>query len=236
MKQLKIEVVELNDELVVRIRIEQILFEEFQKREASYVANLSGKQVNMLLTLEKAGCTFIERRWKRPLEGRNIMIRRQGNIYMVEFYMNKKELIKLKPDESIPVNLKTSAIQLKGTFRIKAKQLNQLIESAKTKKPKSSSAKINKIKQPKFKRNVKGLVEKFDLLEESRFSKEKSNEKILKEKNISLRSPMVNRRCGRCVSFNNNTCMSHQVDVSENHGCKRFHSYKLFRGGGFSPK
>jgi hypothetical protein len=54
---------------------------------------------------------------------------------------------------------------------------------------------------------------------------------------IYLTHPNSFKRCYNCANYNDKECTAiKRVEVSENHSCKRFYSYRTYLGGGFSPR
>lgn len=59
---------------------------------------------------------------------------------------------------------------------------------------------------------------------------------MLYNKGVYLVHPAAFRRCENCANFlRSEKCASLDIEVSENHTCRRFYSYKTILGGAFSP-
>jgi len=110
------------------------------------------------------------------------------------------------------------------------------IESKKKRKRKERKPPKKKVLAPERAENMKKLLEKFEQLDSANINKTAYLEKELDEKKIYLRHPQSRRRCENCISYSRKRCTTHQIEVSENHGCARFHTYQVYRGGSFSPR
>ncbi|MCM3584241.1 hypothetical protein M3182_00615 [Mesobacillus maritimus] len=107
---------------------------------------------------------------------------------------------------------------------------------------------INKIKQIQRRESEKlrkkeerkelldKLLKKFDEYEVKYRDSSIQQEQDLKSKGIYLARPNAFKRCENCANNSGSKCSVHKVEVSDNHRCSRFYSYKTFYGGGFSPK
>jgi hypothetical protein len=60
---------------------------------------------------------------------------------------------------------------------------------------------------------------------------------LLAKYGIYLTHPNSFKRCFNCANYNDKECTAFKrVEVSENHSCRRFYSYRTYLGGGFSPR
>ncbi|USK60398.1 hypothetical protein [Peribacillus asahii] len=132
-------------------------------------------------------------------------------IYDIEFKISKKQ----------QENLKVDYMEIKKNFDT----------DKKTRSEKKQQKKKNGV------RNTSELKKKAKEAERPQESKQQENNYDYKHKRIYLTHPNAYRRCGNCANFtSNNKCSSHKTEVSINHTCRRFFSYKTVLGGGFSPR
>ena len=105
---------------------------------------------------------------------------------------------------------------------------------------KRNGKKVKKVKEHKrkpMKESTKELIKKIEELERRHQTTQKETDKELKNKGIYLAHPNAYKKCENCANFvKSSQCSSHNVEVSENHSCKRFYSYKTVLGGAFSPR
>jgi hypothetical protein len=71
---------------------------------------------------------------------------------------------------------------------------------------------------------------------DSSINHRKNLEINLKSTGIYLVHPGAFKRCENCANNTGTNCSVHNVEVSVNHRCSRFYSYKTVYGGGFSSK
>lgn len=83
---------------------------------------------------------------------------------------------------------------------------------------------------------ILALVEKFNELER-RTKTYVQEDKNLSNKGIYLVDPRSFKRCENCANYTRTSiCSAHNLEVSENHSCSRFYSYRTVYGGSFSSK
>ncbi|MEC1524465.1 hypothetical protein P9D43_20900 [Neobacillus niacini] len=92
-------------------------------------------------------------------------------------------------------------------------------------------------KKQKVKQSTLDLIQKFEQMEFIHQSQTSVNQdSFLEEKGIYLTHPNAYKRCENCANYNGKKCSSYNLEVSDNHRCSRFYSYKTVYGGGFSPR
>lgn len=91
-------------------------------------------------------------------------------------------------------------------------------------------------KQQEKKKHIDELLKKFDEFEANYREASKNQERELKLKGIYLAHPDAYKRCENCANNTGSKCSVHNEEISDNHRCSRFYSYKTVFGGGFSPR
>lgn len=81
------------------------------------------------------------------------------------------------------------------------------------------------------------LYHKFEVALENKPIQVENTEHKYRSSGVYLVNPNSYRKCGNCANFTSSgKCSSQKVEVSENHSCRRFYTYKTYLGGAFSPR
>jgi hypothetical protein len=111
------------------------------------------------------------------------------------------------------------------------------IKAAQRKMKKKEKRKAQKVKdKEERKKSTSELVKKFEELQRKHVSGYEFETNNLSEKGIYLAHPNAYKRCENCVNYSGSKCTSFNLEVSDNHKCSRFYSFKTYYGGGFSPR
>ncbi|MCM3576239.1 hypothetical protein M3172_24000 [Mesobacillus subterraneus] len=143
--------------------------------------------------------------------------------FQIEWYLNEKDLD----------HLWAKQFKAENTSAEIAEHSSVTTPKKKKKKKKSTKDKANK----KLKSSTQELIETFKEYERLQANSQVQDAKILNKKGIYLKNPKSFRKCENCANYTStDKCSSHNIQVSENHSCSRFYSYKTWYGGSFSPK
>ena len=133
----------------------------------------------------------------------------------------------------------------RGSFTIEIKEIptdlfkknkrNQKV-AEKPQRQKSEKLKEELKKEQEKKEHINELVKKLDEYEAKYRDSSIKQEKDLTSKGVYLTHPDAYKRCENCANNTGSKCSVHNVEVSDNHRCSRFYSYKTVYGGGFSPR
>lgn len=172
--------------------------------------------------------------------GNGISIVRKNRLYNLRLKVPMSSLLehdfKIGNYEVLSVN---ENVELEGWIKLSNRYVIEIQKKI------NDKVKRKKYKERKKQRNleekkerINKMVESLNFIESLDKDKKKGLEfgNELTSKKIYLKNPISAKRCEKCVSFTGEMCSSHKVNVSENHGCSRFHSFKTLLGGGFSPR
>lgn len=235
---------------ILRIRIKDIHQSEFKRGHLNYAAKLSlGNKLNMDIIVKNAAYYFLDGQ-KKVYSEKGISIHQQGSYYQINLKLNFAYVMNQLMNDHAKINYSSKAIELSGSVKItqfeQARLMAKLNPSpiekeqqpklaGEEKQSKKMSTKVKRQnREEKRKKKIQKLVDKLERFESKQ--SETTNDKKLLKTDIYLKSPYAKKRCGNCISFNGTMCMSHHIDVSENHSCSRFHAFQTFHGGGFSPR
>ncbi|PEC50292.1 hypothetical protein [Bacillus sp. AFS096315] len=225
------------------IKLHEIQYNEFKRVQESY--NLTYEDINVKMEIYFRNDSFELIGDKTPLGMKNktlnkgpVLLRKHKKGYIDFMYELDLNNIKKHKFKEGPLKI-TYTNHLYSIFiivKLTRDKINEL---------------LNKIKvENDYKRNILVKVEsetKADYFDQDK-NPEKRNMVISKNPNpilkrqlekygIYLTHPNAFKRCFNCANYNNKECTAlNRIEVSSNHICKRFYSYKTYLGGGFSSK
>lgn len=213
----------ISDVLKVKFWIHNIPFTLLEKNDESYSLIYQDKRYKFNINLTETSFHFIE---NSRLNKTKQKIRNR-----IPFYISRND------DQTIDLGIQLNASRImdhdftQGPLLLKkdyADRGSYHIEISGT--PVDLLAKIQQAQEQHIRKSEK--------IESPKENKGASNSQDidLKSKGIYLAHPNAYKRCENCANNNGYKCSVHNTEVSDNHRCSRFYSYKTVYGGGFSPR
>ncbi|WP_366161282.1 hypothetical protein ABXS71_20725 [Bacillus infantis] len=222
------------------IEIKDLTFKSIDENQESISLKVQHTNLSITIILKEKAVNFINSKEDSGLDcGDGVSIARRKKVFYLRLRLNMDLLLQHNFEKAnYEVLISNNKVEIEGYLKLSNKfvlQIHKKIEDNIKRIENKKKAKNKKLEEKK--KRINKLVDDLNKYEElSRRNNSLDLEIELSKKSIYLRNPLAFKRCDNCISFSGDNCSVHRVIVSENHGCHRFHSFKTYLGGGFSPR
>jgi len=223
--------------LGLEVKVNNITNKHFvAKGDLTYHLFLDEPELSLQMTLLNKPADFIRK--SKSLKGKKRSYQ-EGNIELLRNQHNTYSLLILVDHEKIEQNnfdiyYSSSNLIIEGEIKIDNKSILS--------KRKRAFKKVkNEVKKEEKQKRINKLVQSFEAYEQKiQKTKTKTSFKPNREKSLAskgiYKAKSKYKQCKNCANLSDQKCIYHYVQVDNDHACRKFYPYKVYSGGGFSPK
>jgi hypothetical protein len=228
---------------VFYIKMHEIQYSELQKVKNAYHFLFEDKALKVDITFKKASYSLISDNTQldkknKSLKQLPILFRKHRKGYFDFIYELGLSAINKHNFKNGPytIKLENTVFTIFIILKLTKKGFANLLKMAKDEYSQKNDGRTivrvsSETKLDSFDKDINSN-KKQTVAAESPYSKD-----FLAKYGIHLTHPNSFKRCYNCANYNGKECTAFKrVEVSENHSCKRFYSYRTYLGGGFSPR
>jgi hypothetical protein len=225
------------------VKLHEIQYSELQKENNAYRFLYEDKALKVDITFKKAAYSLISD--NTPFDKKNktlkqlpVVFRKHRKGYLDFIYELGLSAIDKHDFKNGPftIKLENKLFSIFIILKLTKKGFANLLKKAKDEYSQKNDGRTivrvsSETKLDSFDKDINSN-KKQSVAAESPYSKNS-----LAKYGIYLTHPNAFKRCFNCANYNEKECTAFKrVEVSENHSCKRFYSYRTYLGGGFSPR